>query len=313
MSTPMRFTIRQLQYFVAVVEAGSMSAAAKTCLVSQSTISLSISELERALETQLFLRAGGSKLLTLTDAGKQILGDVRRVLDQLDELQLTAHSLGQGLAGRLSIGCYRTLTPYILPRILQVFTAQYPAIELVWSEDSIVGLHEQLLHGECEVAVTYRMGDLAPFDVHRLYTLRPHILLPSTHRLAGESVIRLAELEDEPFIMLDMPPSVSLFTRHFEEAGVVPRVAMTTTSPESVRALVAGGRGYSMLLNRAALPVAYDGDSYTVAEIEERITGVDVVALTPADAHLTQRARAFLVSCQQATAGTGVPGTTRYQ
>lgn len=310
MAASVQFTLRQLQYFVAVVDHGTMAAAAQACLVSQSTISLAIGELEREIGVQLFLRQGSSRRLTLTQAGVQVVANARRVLDQLDELQETARNLGQDIAGRLVVGCYPTLTPYILPRILRAFSAAYPSIDLEFMEGSVSELYGRLAGGECEAAVMYRIGAAPDLDMRPLYHVRPHVILPTAHRLAGRPTVRLADLADDPYIMLDMPPSVSMFQDLFAEAGVTPRVARTTTNPESVRALVAGGVGYSVLLNRAALSVAYDGDRYAIAEIEEDVSAVEVVAVTPARTHLTKRARVFVDSCVELFASEHMPGTS---
>ena len=310
MVTPLRFTLRQLQYFVGIVDHGTMAAAAQACLVSQSAISLAIGEFERELGVQLFLRLGSSRRLTLTQAGRQVLGNARRVLDQLDELQATARSVGQDIAGRLTVGCYPTLTPYILPRILQNFSEVYPSIELDFIEGSVSDLYGRLTAGECEVAVMYRIGRMPEFDLRPLYHVRPHIILPLSHRFAGREKVRLSDLASEPFIMLNMPPSMSMFEDLFAEAGVAPRVARVTTSPESVRALVAGGVGYSVLLNRAATTVAYDGDGYATAEIEEPVSVVEVVAVSPSYTHLTRRAQVFIEACAELFATRQTPGTT---
>lgn len=310
MGVPLNFTIRQLQYFVAVAEHGTMGGAAEACFVTQSTISLAISELEQKLGVELFLRPGGNRSLKLTKAGSQVLGDARRLLDQLDEFQAGARNLGREVGGRLVVGIYETLTPYIFPYVLREFRERFPSIKLDLIEGSISGLNQRLLSGECEVVVTYQTGDLSNFDVRKLYSLRPHVILPSSHPLAGQRCIRLVDLESDPLILLDMPPSISMFERHFARAGVTPDVVLTTSSPESVRALVAGGVGYSLLLNRSALPVAHDGHRYAVAEIYEDVGEIDVVALTPRDATLTRRAQSFLDCCAEVLVGEELPGAS---
>ncbi|HXO55896.1 MAG TPA: LysR family transcriptional regulator, partial [Mycobacterium sp.] len=135
----LRVSLRQLEYFVAVAEQGTMAAAGEHCRISQSAISLAVSQLERVLGVQLFLRQR-SKGLTLTNAGRLVLTDARRLLQQTDELQDRARSLGQELSGRLVTGCYATLTPYLLPIIFQAFRKAEPGIEIEFVEGSVAEL-----------------------------------------------------------------------------------------------------------------------------------------------------------------------------
>lgn len=250
MSALLRISLRQLEYFVAVAGRGTMSAAAEECLVSQSAISLAVTQLERALGVQLFLRQR-SKGLTLTQAGEQVLVDARRLLGLAEELQSTARSLGQELAGRLVVGCYPTLTPYIMPITLDAFAHTHAGIEIEFVEGSVSELHELLSNGTCEVALMYDIGFQPELTAVTLYTIQPHVILPPDRRFAPLEKVSLADLADDPMIMLDMPPSEEHFRSVFREAGVTPKVARRTVSAESVRALVACGAGYSVLLQRS--------------------------------------------------------------
>src|SRR5438093_135997 len=103
-----RVSLRQLEYFTVAVEAGTMSAAARRLHVSQSAVSVAISELERHVGVQLVLRHK-AKGLTLTDAGRRLVPQARALLTGADELRTGVRELGQNLAGRLVIGCFTTI------------------------------------------------------------------------------------------------------------------------------------------------------------------------------------------------------------
>jgi DNA-binding transcriptional LysR family regulator len=306
MSAQLRVSLRQLEYLVAVSAHGTMSAAAEHCRVSQSAVSLAIAQLERSLRVELFLRHR-SKGMTLTLAGHKVVADARRLLAQADELQSSARSLGQDLTGRLVIGCFPTLTPYIMPITLDDFGREHAAIEIDFIEGSVSQLHESLLNGTCEMALMYDIGLQPDLRTETLYEVRPHVILPAHHRLAGSATVRLADLADEPMIMLDMHPSEEHFRSVFAEAGVTPRIARRTVSAESVRALVAGGAGYSVLLQRAASSVSYSGLPFVTSEIEEAITPTAVQLVAPASARLTRRALAFREFCRAYYAEQGRP------
>lgn len=128
-STASRITIRQLEYFVAVAENGTLAAAAAAHHISQSAISLAISDLEQTLGVQLLLRRK-ARGVALTSAAQHILPELRSVLAHVGELHSTARSLGQEISGHLPLGCYPTLTPFLMPRLLNEFPSQYPAVNI---------------------------------------------------------------------------------------------------------------------------------------------------------------------------------------
>lgn len=309
MAKPLRVSLRQLEYFVAVVDHGTMASAAESCRISQSAISLAIGQLERALEVQLFLRQR-AKGLTITDAGRQVLADSRRLLRQAEDLQATARGLGQELGGRLMVACFPTLTPYVMPITLDAFAKAQPGIEIEFVEGSVAELHNLLSEGVCELALMYDIGLAPELTATTLYEVRPHVILPANHRLAGHNPVRLAELAAEPMIMLDLPPSEEMFRSVFAEAGVTPKIARRTVSTEAVRALVASGAGYSLLLQRSASRVSYAGQPFVASEIDEQVSSVAVRLVRHPSARITRRAAAFAEFCVAylGTLGANTPG-----
>ncbi|ORA15182.1 LysR substrate-binding domain-containing protein [Mycobacterium arosiense] len=311
MSALLRVSLRQLEYFVAVSEQGTMAAAAEHCLISQSAISLAVTQLERILDVQLFLRQR-SKGLTLTDAGRRVLTDARRLLQQADELQVTARNLGQELSGRLVVGCYSTLTPYLIPMMLEAFGKAEPGIRIDFVEGSVADLHELLRNGTCEVALMYDIALGPDLEARTLYSIRPHVVLDISHRMANRTAVRLSDLADEPMVMLDMPPSEELFRSIFARAGVTPNVRMKTASVEAVRALVASGAGYSVLLQRSAARISYVGRPFAACEIEDDVDAVQVQLVRHANSRLTHRAEAFANFCHRylGAMGAHAPGAS---
>ncbi|HXQ40971.1 MAG TPA: LysR family transcriptional regulator, partial [Candidatus Udaeobacter sp.] len=99
------FTLRHLAYFIAAAEQGGVTGAARSLRVSQPSISAALAELERRLGLQLFVRHHAQGL-SPTPAGRQLLGQARRLLAHADELRLAALDLGGGLAGELDLGCF---------------------------------------------------------------------------------------------------------------------------------------------------------------------------------------------------------------
>ncbi len=299
MSTPSpRATLRQLEYALAVADDGTMAGAAGRLNVSQSAVSLAVADLERALGVQLFMRRK-ARGVAPTAAGLAMLPEIRSLLAQAGDLHSMARDLGQGVGGTLVLGCYTTLTPYLVPRVLSGFPRRHPSVVIDLFEGSVEQVHERLLDGRCEVALMYETGILPEVATTPLHTLRPCVIVPADHRLArGDDPIRLVELQDEPMVMPDMPPSEDLFREILGSAGVQPRVAMTTTTAESVRSLVACGVGYSMELHRPG-PTTYAGLPLAYLEIADDVRGVDIVLAHARSARLTRRAYAFADFCRE--------------
>jgi DNA-binding transcriptional LysR family regulator len=286
----MDFSLRQLEYFLAVVDQRTMSAAAEHLHISQSAVSVAVANLERALEVQLFVRS--TRGLALTNPGRSVLADARRLLDQAEEMQTDARSHGGQLAGRLVIGCIPALTQHLVPTVLREFPTRHPDVEIDLLEGRADEIREWLLDGRCEVGLTYALGPAQPVRWITLYASDPHVLLPPGHRLAGCTAVTLAELQDDPLILLNAPAAATYFTELFHAAGIVPRPRYLTTGMASARALVAAGAGYTLEMHHPGtpgdtVPVAHDGDP------------LNVVLALPERTRLTRRASAFLTFAQQ--------------
>jgi DNA-binding transcriptional LysR family regulator len=122
-------TLDQLQVFVAVAETGSFSAAARRLNRAQSVISYTIANLEAQLELQLFER-GGTREPRVTEAGKAMLEDARRMISVLQSLRARAEGLKQGLEAEVIMAVDVTVPSPALTAVLTAFQAQFPTVSL---------------------------------------------------------------------------------------------------------------------------------------------------------------------------------------
>jgi DNA-binding transcriptional LysR family regulator len=296
-SFSMRYTLRQLEYFVAAAETGTLSGAAARCHVSQAGIALAVTDLERALGVQLLLRRK-AKGVTLTPAGQRVLADARALLGQAEELESTAEASGGQLAGRLRMGCYTVLAPFFVPPLLDTFAAEHPLLRLDVVEDAQPELQRLLLDGAIEVALLYDRG-LHPDIDHRLVKrLRPYVLLSADHRLARNSQVRLADLADEPLIRLDLPPMTQGSEVSAAGRGAGASAWYRTPNLELVRCLVGRGLGYAVLVQHPLTEITYDGRRVTALPIADDVPDVSVVLAHPRGAQLTRRAEALGQFCR---------------
>ncbi|GGO80177.1 LysR substrate-binding domain-containing protein [Wenjunlia tyrosinilytica] len=298
------FSLRQALYFVTAAESGTLSEAALRLHVSQSGLSLAINELERALKVQLCIRRKAHGI-TLTSAGKEALHQMRALLRQVEELESAVSGSGDHLSGRLSVGCYVTLAPTVLPPLLQGFSELHPMLTVDFTEGTQDALQRKLLDGELDLAVLYDMDVLPEMERVALFSMRPHVLLPADHRLAGEPKVALRDLVAEPMVLLDAPPS-SLHTLLLcKTAGVTPLVRHRTTNFEMARALVGRGLGYAILIQRPPNDRTYEGLRVVHKEIAELPeAAVSVLLCWPQQVAQTRRAAEFVRYCLEDRRGT---------
>lgn len=293
-------TLRQLEYFVASAELGSMTAAAEHVHLSQSAISTALADLEKTLGVQLLIRQ--ARGLSLTPAGVRVLADARRLMGAVEDLHASAREIGEALTGSLRVGCYSTLAPILMPRIIDDFMSAHPEVELDVVEGSHSFLYDQLKSGECEVALMYEydFSDSRPapdLTTRTLFSAPPHLLLPADHRLARRKQIRLKELAGEPFVLFDLHPGGEYFLQIFARLGLEPQVLLRTQSFEMVRSLVARGLGYSMLTQRTAISTSYEGHDFVVRPLADILPSLNVLVAQLAATRPTRRAVAFTSQC----------------
>lgn len=287
------FTLTQLRYFAAAAELGSMTAAAHELMVSQSAVSTAVAQLEKELGVQLLLRHH-ARGLTLTAAGEQFNRELRSYLAHTSELVEVARSAGQTVVGELSVGCFTTLGPFELPRLLAACTEEHPGIRIAVVEDEHAALKQALRSGRCELALMYGYDLDDDIDHVRVGVVAPYVLIAKGHRLARRKKVALRELADEPMVLLGLPHSGPYLEGLVRVTGARPKIRHRTSGFETVRALVANGQGWSVLNQRPASTTTYDGAEVVTLEISDRIEPLEIVLASMKGARLTRRAQAFI-------------------
>lgn len=288
-----RFTLRQLEYFVAIAEAGSVTAAAQAIRLSQSALSTALVELERILEVQLVLRHH-ARGVSLTSAGEHVLAASRQLLQQAEELSDEARGLGNDVAGTLQLACFGVLAPYVLPELLASASARHQLLEITTSEVDLAALVEGIVHGRFDLAIGYDLTADSRLETMPLYSLRPYVLLPRTHRLADRAEVQLAELADEPLALLDLPYSRDYFGGLFASADLNPTVRYRTSSTQTCRAIVARGLAYTVLNTRRRSDSIAEDSPVVAVEIAHDVPPLDVVLITAAGMRPTRRVAALI-------------------
>ena len=286
----LRFTLRQIEYAVAIQDRGSVAAASSALGVAQPTLSASLAKLERQTGIQLFIRHHAQGV-SPSPAGLKFLAEARNLLTFAQDLQRETAAVGTAIEGTLSLGSFTTIAPAFMPSLIASFTATHPLAVVRLAEGTQDQLLEGLRGGQHDLALLYDVDLPSDFAVTILASFEPYVLLPAKHRLTRLHHVPLAALKSEPFILLDIAPSRTYFTRILDHAGISPKIAFSSPSLEVVRGLVGQGLGYSILITRPHGDHSYAGEELAIRPIAETVER-GVIAL----AALRQMRKTRLVS-----------------
>ena len=243
---PHQLSLRQLRTFLAVVEAGGISAAARTLNLTQPAASQQLRELERALRTRLLERAGGKMLPTA--AGQALLGPARRVQAAVDEAFAAVASLAAGETGRVRLGTGATACIYLLPPVLAAVKRRMPGLDVIIATGNSADVIRRVETGELDVAlVTMPVAARRGLNVTRLMSDPLVALIPTPMATAGAS-LTAAQIARLPLILYERGGSTrAIIDGWFRRAGLTPAPIMQLDSIETIKTLVAGGLGASIM------------------------------------------------------------------
>lgn len=155
-------TLKQLQYLVALREAGHFGRAAEACFVTQSTLSAGIRELETLIGVVLVERT--RRVVRFTALGERIVEKAYRVLREADELAAIAQAAAaEPLTGELRMTVIPTIAPFLLPRILPWLRREKPELKLYLREEQSGVAVDSLRHGHVDcvlLALPYATGEV---------------------------------------------------------------------------------------------------------------------------------------------------------
>ncbi|TWR28465.1 LysR family transcriptional regulator [Mucilaginibacter achroorhodeus] len=138
-------TITQLEYIVAVDTYRSFVAAANKCYVTQPTLSMQVQKLEDTLGVKIFDRS--KQPVIPTEIGEEIIAQARVLIAESEKIKEIVTDRQKELSGELKVGIIPTISPYILPKILNSFIEKYPQVKLIVWEQTTEQIIQQLKLG----------------------------------------------------------------------------------------------------------------------------------------------------------------------
>ena len=249
--------LRQLEYFLAVVEEANFTRAAERVHVSQSGVSAQIRQLERELGQPLLDRS--RRTVRLTAAGEAALPYARAALAAVEYIHVAVEELTQLVRGTVAIG---TVTSHSvdMPSLLADFHADHPEVEITLSTDSSDTLIEMVCTGRLDAAIVSVGPGERPdgLEVEVVTDEAIAAAVCQTDELASRKTIRLTDLADRQLIALPVGAGIRhQFDAACAKAGVSPRVAFEASTPLALADLAERGLGVAIV--PASVPRGRDG------------------------------------------------------
>lgn len=291
--------LRQLKHFVAVGEAGSITAAARLLRLTQPALSRQMKALEEELDTALLER--GAHSITLTPAGEVLLAEARKLVGFSDTMiqKVKAAAVGEPLR----VGYAPSLAGDFLSLAIERFTQFHPRVRVSLYDWSSAEMREGLKHGKLDLIVA------APCDGHsepvRWVPLRSYgwqVVMPANHALGGMETIPIPELDGQRLLLYDRehyPDYWERVTGFFREHHLQAKIAGEFDGVTSLTAALEGNLGIALLAKSSRID-AGQRQRLITRPLASEPRPIEVAAGVPADVPTSDQVLAFIEELKQA-------------
>ena len=245
-------SLRQFRIFLAAIETGSVTAAARLLNVTQPAASQQLRELERILGARLLVRAGGRVMPT--SAGAALIAPAGRAQAAVEEAVAAVAAHRAGDTGRIRLGTGATACIYLLPPVLAAVKRRMPGLDVIIATGNSEDMLERLEAGDFDIALATLPAAVGRSLVATrvledpLVALLPQALAPASEILTPASLAAL------PLILYESGGKTrGVIDGWFRQGGIRPRPIMELGSIEAIKMLVGSGLGASVM-PRLALP-----------------------------------------------------------
>lgn len=226
-----------------IIELGGFTKAADALGYTQSSISQMIASLENELSIKLLTRSRRGVKLTIE--GAELYPFIERLIYQYQAMKEKANEIKGLEIGIIRVGTISSITCHWMPQLIKGFKEQYPNVEFLFHQGDYTLIPEWIRTGAID------FGFITPYASTDLQTKiikdgEMLAVLPKSHPLAKNESVRLSDIADEPFILLE-EGQYSEPMAAFEAAGIVPNVKYTIHDDYAIMTMVEAGLGVSIL------------------------------------------------------------------
>ncbi|MGB3071315.1 MAG: LysR family transcriptional regulator [Ottowia sp.] len=305
--------IRQLKHFVALAETLNFRRAAERLHIAQPPLSASIRKLEERLGVVLFERT--RRGTRLTAAGQAALDDARKAIRHAEKFGRVARAVDSGDTGVLKVGFIGSAIYALLPRVLPIFVAEFPDIQLKLHESSTTKLLASIENREIDLGIVR-----FPIAREGRFRLKPVELdtfvaaIPAGSSWAAKKVLSLSELAKEPFIMYDdkeLHGAHTFVIQLCQLCGFIPRVSHCVIHVQTLISLVEMGQGVA-LVPSVAMRYGVPGVVFRhLSDLERSLPGGIALAWDPENEVPT--AQRFVETMTQIVETEGISVSAQFQ
>ena len=246
--------IQKYQALIKTVEYGSFTKAAEVLGYTPSSVSKMIADLEQEWHVNLLERSRAGVQLTsdgmaLLPFAQTLADDYRRMQDEVAEL----NGLQQGL---IRIGTFSSVATHWIPRIIHAFQNDYPGIQYELLLGDYAEIERWLSEGRIECGFL-RLPTKSNFETIFLEKDELVAVLPKNHRLTKKEKLKPADLQDEPFMLLEHGGKTEV-SEFLEKNNVMPDIRFTTWDDYAIMSMVESGLGIGILPKLILKRIPYD-------------------------------------------------------
>ena len=250
-------TLTEFKYIVALARERHFGRAARSCFVSQPTLSVAVRKLEEELGVTLFER--GMSDVSVTPIGEQVVVQAKRVLEEATAIRQMVHKGKEQLNGSLRMGAIYTIAPYLFPRLIPVLHERAPLMPLLIQENFTNRLADLLKRGELDVAILSAPFSESGIVTQEVYEEPFRVALPVNHKWVSKASISASQLAQDNLFLLaagncfrdQVLQASSALSRTIAASSGLQKT-VEGSSLETIRYMVASGAGITVLPATAA-------------------------------------------------------------
>ena len=250
--------LRQIKYFVTVVDTGSFTEAAEECFISQSAISQQILSLEKEIGVQLLQRS--TRRFTLTEAGKYLYSNGKKLLGEIEKLKNGTLAAAEASGGRLTLGYLNGYEGERLYKAVALFKQQNADVNLQITSGSHDELAELLASGKADLVLNLQRHVVAePYAQQLAVSLPCFIEISSVYGGFGGSRAELGDLKDIPCIFVAGEKEQAAEAAFYSKVLGIKHELLFARSMEEAHLMAAAGNGFAFTAKNKASAAAGDG------------------------------------------------------
>ncbi len=237
-----------------VLSYGSFTKAARSMGCTQSSISQSISSLEDELGIMILRRSRNG--VELTPEGKDIYPFIERMVRHYEAVMEQAEEINHLVKGSVTIGTLASITCHWLPELIIGFQKMYPNVKFVFRQGDYTSIEEWIKSGDVDFGFLARPA-VSGIRTEELKDGEMLAILPSDHRLCSKGSVRLSEISEEPFILLETG-AYSEVLEAFSKEGLEPNIKFRIHDDYTIMRMVELGMATSILAELVLMETHYD-------------------------------------------------------